>query len=148
MVENDAYVIKAKFKVLQGQEKIAIMICPTIHKMKNRVGCMQVFRLVGLERHFHLPPCKVDPKRVHKMMTTLKEYGTFQLTYKDKELVEVRINGPMVSAALLVREGNHQFSNLELENKEKLCLFLSLTASEQTYDVFLHLEVSLPLQIY
>ena len=32
--EKDAYVIKAKFKVLQGQEKIVIMISPTIHPIQ------------------------------------------------------------------------------------------------------------------
>ena len=35
-----------------------------------------------------------------------------------------------------------------MENKEKLRLFPSLTASEQTYEFFLHPKVSLPLQIY
>ena len=82
------------------------------------------------------------------MMTTIKEDGTCQLMDKDGELLEVRTSGPMVSTALLIREGNNQYSKIKLENKEKLQLFPYLIANEKNLKVFLHPEVSLLLQIY
>ena len=72
----------------------------------------------------------MDPRRIHELMTTLKDDGTCHLTYKDGELVEVKINGPMVFAALLIREGNHQYYNMKLKNKEKFWMFPSLNPSE------------------
>ena len=82
--------------------------------IQNKDKCMEVFKLVGLERYFQLPPCKVDPKRFHELRTTLKEDGTYHLTNKNGEIVEVKISGPMVSTTLLIKEGNHQYSNMKL----------------------------------
>ena len=52
LTKKDVNMVKAKFKVLQGQEKIVVMISPTIHQIQNFEKCMQVFRLVGLEIFF------------------------------------------------------------------------------------------------
>ena len=62
----------------------------------------------------------MDPKKVHELMTTLKEDGTDHLLDKNGEIVKVKINGPMVSAPFLIREGNHQYCNMKMEKREKL----------------------------
>ena len=41
---------------------------------------LQVFKKLGIEEYFRLPPCGVDVQRAYELMTTMNEDGLAELT--------------------------------------------------------------------
>ena len=82
-------------------------------------------------------------------MTTLKENGTCCFTSKEGDIVKVQTTRELVAKVLFIIEGNNNFVNLKLTDKENLAIFSTLTPSEQNYETYLVLdEVKMAIQFY
>ena len=55
-------------------------------------GYMDVFKRIGLEDYFWLPPYGVDIQRAHELMTTIDAIGTGELINLEGEKVVVLVN--------------------------------------------------------
>ena len=68
--DNDTFVIKATF--YGGKKENTIMCLPkSMLALQKQEECMKVFTLTGFDQFFQMPPCDVDAKRCHELLTTL-----------------------------------------------------------------------------
>lgn len=68
-----------------------------VHKTKEY---MDVFKRVGLDGYFNLPPCGIDLQRSYELMSSLNEDGVARVTGLDGEEVEVKIDEALINEAL------------------------------------------------
>ena len=66
---------------------------------------MDVFRRLGLEDYFRLPPCGVDIQRSYELMTSIDAIDTAKLTDMEGEKVVVTANENLVKEALHFKDG-------------------------------------------
>lgn len=71
---------------------------------------MNIYKAVGLDGYFKLPPCNIDIKRAHELMTTITEDGLAEITNEADEVVSVPINENTFSEALHFKHGTEDLS--------------------------------------
>ena len=110
--------------------------------------CMTMFELIGFDQFFKMKPCEVNTLRVHKLMTSLQEDGTCQLTHKDGEVVDLNLYRDIVTKELKLKEGNNPLSSMKLTDVDRSITFKIDKVGEGFYDVLREQVIGLPLQIY
>ena len=63
----------------------------SMHVLQKKKGCMKVFSLIGFDQFFQMPPCDVDAKQCHKLLTTLQEDGTCMLSDLEGDPMELNL---------------------------------------------------------
>ena len=67
-----------------------------------------------------MPPCEVDAKRCHKLLTTLQEDGMCMLSDLEGEPMELNLMPDIVTRALKIQEGNHNISSMKMNLGDRL----------------------------
>ena len=99
--DNDTFVVKATF--YGGKKENTIMCLPkSMLALQKQEECMKVFTLTGFDQFFQMPPCDVDTKRCHKLLTTLQEDGTCMLSDWEGEPMELNLTPDIVTRALKI----------------------------------------------
>ena len=94
---------------------------------------MQVFSLTRLDQFFQMPPCEMDAKRCHELLTMLQEDGTCMLSDLEGEPIELNLMPNIVTRALKIQEGNHNISNMKLVTGDQLLAFTVNNANDSVY---------------
>ena len=71
-----------------------------MHALQKKKECMKVFSLTGFDQFFQMPPCDMDAKRCHKLLTLLQEDGTCMLSDFEGEPIELNLTQDIVVEAL------------------------------------------------
>ena len=72
--------------------KVQVVALPTsFQELGKEKELLDVYKEVGIDEYFKLPPCGIDVQRAHELMTTIEEDGVAELTNKDGEKVKVPI---------------------------------------------------------
>ena len=68
--DNDTFAIKATF---YGEKKESTLMClpKSMYALQKQKDGMKVFTLTMLDQFFQMPPCEVDTKRCHNLLTML-----------------------------------------------------------------------------
>ena len=76
---HNTFAFKANF---YGKTKeCAIMCLPrSMHGLLKENECIKVFTMTSFDQFFQMPPCEVDAKRCHKLLTMLQEDGMCMLS--------------------------------------------------------------------
>ena len=109
---------------------------------------MKVFTLTGFDQFFQMPPCDVDAKRCHELLTTLQEDGTCMLSDWEGEPMELNLMPDIVTRALKIQEGNHTISSMKMNIGDWLIAFMGDKANESVYATLRLDEIRLALQIH
>ena len=86
--------------------KVGLVLLPSsFQTLGLEEGYIDIYKKIGLEDYFRLPPCGVDVQRAYELMTTIDSIGTADLTNKEGEKVVVSINENLIREALHFKEG-------------------------------------------
>ena len=61
---------------------------------------MEIFKKVGLDGYFSLPPCVIDLQRSYELLSTIDKDGNVKVTDLDGEVTEVKIDEQLINEAL------------------------------------------------
>ena len=84
---------------------------------------IQIFKKLGIEEYFKLPPCGVDVQRAYELMTTMNKDGTAKPTDKDGQKVIVPVNEAIIRDALKFKEGRKDLFH-RMNEKDRGLVFL------------------------
>ena len=94
---------------------------------------MKVFSLTGFGQLFQMPPCDVDARRCHQLLTILREDGTCMLRDFEGEIIELNLTHHIAIKALRLQEGNHVISSMKLTLGDRLLAFTANNAHDSVY---------------
>ena len=80
-----------------------------------------------------MPPCEVDTKRCHKLITMLLEDGTCMLSDSEGGPIELNVTPDIVVKALWLQEGNHLISSIKLTSGDRMLAFIVDNANDSVY---------------
>lgn len=149
MEVTDACLFKGTFYDKQNK-KVGVVLPPEnffkLHKAKE---CQEVFRKVGLDGYFNLPPWGVDIQRSYELMTTIDKDGNAVLTGKDGEELTINITEETVCDALKLPPPNIAMKlPHHLTEQERKETFGTEPGKHETFKDLLDRKVALPLRLY
>ena len=77
LVVHNTYAIRANFRDGNDVERTIMYLTASMHSLQTSPDCMRVYERTSFKEFFMLRPCEVDARRVHELLTTLEEEGTF-----------------------------------------------------------------------
>ena len=145
--DHDTFAVKANF---YGETKESTIMClpKSMLALQKQEECMKVFTLTGFDQFFQMPPCDVDAKRCHELLTTLQEDGTCMLSDLEGEPMELNLTPDIVTRALKIQEGNHNISSMKMNPGDRLIAFMVDNANKSVYAALRVDEARLALQIH
>ena len=105
----------------------------SMHALQKQKECMKVFSLTRFDQFFQMPPCEVDAKQCHKLLTMLQEDGTCMFSDLEGEPMELNLMPNIVVKALRLQEGNHIVNSMKLNPRDRLLAFTADNANDSVY---------------
>ena len=138
--EHKTFAIKANF--YERDKEGTIMCLPkSMHALQKKKECMKVFTLTGFNQFFQMPPCDMDAKRCHELLTTLQEDGACMLSNFEGEPIEVNLTQDIVVKSLRLQEGNHVISSMKLTLGDRMLAFTADNANDSVYALLNNTEI-------
>ena len=110
---------------------------------------MNVFSLIGFDQFFQLPPCDIDARRCHELLTMLCKYGTCMLGVQEGKCIEFTIKQDIIVKAVRLQKGNHVLSSMKLNSSDMLLAFtIANNANNSVYASLKNDEIQLVLYIH
>ena len=94
---------------------------------------MKVFTLTSFDQFFYMPPCVVDARRCHELLTMLQEDGACMLSDLEGEPMKLNLTQDIMVKALRLREGNHVINSMKLTSRDRMVAFIVDNANDSVY---------------
>lgn len=135
----------------QDKEKnrCSYMVMPdSFARIHKKPQYMNVFKSVGLDAYFSLPPCAVDIQRSYELMSSINKDGIAKITNMEGEETEVRIDEEVINEALHFRNRGVLRLPHRLTNSERRQTFLDLARRIETFRYMNKPEVVVPCMLF
>ena len=145
---HEACVFQGEFYDKENKRCTYTAMPDTLKKCTRTKIIWKIFKKVGLDGYFSLPPCGVDLQRSYELMSSLNDEGVATMTNLEGEEVQVKIDEALISEALNFKtKGAVQLPH-QLSDAERNQTFLYPEASQQTFKNLSRKEVGVPLMLY
>ena len=109
-------------------------------RVQRKKECMEIFKKVGLDGYFSLPPYGIDLKRSYELLSTIDKDGNTKIMDLDGKVTEVKIDENLINVALHFKTMGALKLPYRLIEAERSQTFMEVIGTHETFkDLYQHL---------
>lgn len=117
-------------------------------KVQKDKKYIDLFKRVGLDGYFSLPPCGVDLQRSYELLSSIDKDGNAKITDLDGEVTDVLIDEDIINQALKFKTTGALKLPHRLSDLERKQTFVETRGSHETFRDLFREEVVVPSMLY
>lgn len=120
----------------------------SFEKVQKNKEYMDVFKWVGLDGYFSLPPCGIDLQRIYELISSINKDDNAKITDLDGELIDVKIDEEVINEALKFKTTGALKLPHRLSKTDRKQIFVEPSGTHETFRDLYRKEVVVPLMLY